>query len=63
MKRFTIIGVIALIVLILCISILNNDYEEIGKSMILTISIGGAILSGVITYFLFPQHEKDVTGK
>ncbi|MBM4764835.1 histidine kinase [Bacillus sp. B15-48] len=53
------IFVIPIMVIVLAIAIwmLNKDYPEIQLGIRLTISIGAALISGVISYFLFPENE------
>lgn len=37
---------------------LQDGYQEIDASIRILITIGAALLSGLISYFLFPEEEK-----
>jgi hypothetical protein len=46
-----------IVVGIVALWMLNTGYSEIDFIVRLVIAIGAVILSGVISYFLFPEHE------
>ncbi|KXH80760.1 hypothetical protein [Sporosarcina sp. HYO08] len=38
---------------------LNKNYQEVPETSRLYITIGAVVVSGVISYFLFPNEEKE----
>ncbi|MDQ0154472.1 histidine kinase [Robertmurraya andreesenii] len=63
-KRLTFSIPIMIVVWFVAMWMLNSGYEEIQYSIRLMIAIGAVIVSGVISYFLFPDHEgKKDSGK
>lgn len=56
-KRFAMVIPISIFVGYLALWMLNKDYGEIDISIRILIAIGATILSGVISYFLFPKDE------
>ncbi len=57
-KRLKIVIPITVIVFIFAIRILDQNYgEEISIQTRTIISLGGALFSGIITYFLFPVNQ------
>jgi hypothetical protein len=52
LKKFTIIPIMILVA-VLAMWMLGKDYDEIELPMRMLIAGGAAILSGVISYFLF----------
>ncbi|MBM4763193.1 histidine kinase [Bacillus sp. B15-48] len=55
-KKFTFVIPIMVIVLAIAIWMLYKDYTELQLGVRLIIAIGAALLSGVISYFLFPEN-------
>ncbi|MBP2241028.1 heme/copper-type cytochrome/quinol oxidase subunit 4 [Cytobacillus eiseniae] len=53
MKKLSFVIPIMIVVAILAIWMLNKDYAEIDFQIRLVIALGAALLSGVISYFLF----------
>lgn len=49
---------IMIIVGIAAFWMLYTGYSEISSSIRLLITLGAVILSGIISYFLFPENEK-----
>ena len=63
MKRFTFIIPIMILVGILAIWYLNKEYTDVPYSSRVLISIGGAILSGVISFFLLKKDVQQIDSK
>jgi hypothetical protein len=57
-KKLMIVIPIMILVAVLAMWMLGKEYAEIDLPMRLMISVGAAVLSGVISYFLF-AFEKD----
>lgn len=57
-KKSFIVFPVALMVGIIALLMLKKDYSEIDLSIRLLISLGAAIFSGIITFFLFPNNEQ-----
>ncbi|MED4203537.1 histidine kinase [Neobacillus mesonae] len=57
-KRFTYVIPIMIVVMAVALWMLNEEYSNIQLGIRLLISIGAALLSGVISYFLFPENEE-----
>ncbi|TKC19211.1 histidine kinase [Robertmurraya kyonggiensis] len=57
-KRITLMIPIMIIVGIAAFWMLDTGYSEISSSIRLLITLGSVLLSGIISYFLFPEHEK-----
>ncbi|PGT81717.1 histidine kinase [Bacillus sp. AFS040349] len=58
MKKFKIVLPVMIIVFIFAIRVLDQNYGSAISIQIRTlISLGGALFSGLITYFLFPSNE------
>ncbi|RIW35089.1 histidine kinase [Bacillus salacetis] len=57
-KRLAVVIPVSILVFILSLWFLSRSYGEIEQSARILISIGGMLVSGVITYFLFPEDEK-----
>ena len=63
MKRFTFIIPIMILVGILAIWYLNKEYTDVPYSSRVLISIGGAFLSGVISFFLLKKDVQQIDSK
>ena len=59
-KRLAVVLPVAILVLILSIWYLSNNFSELDNLTRLAISIGGMVVSGAITYFLFPENERKI---
>ncbi|MEQ2525226.1 histidine kinase [Robertmurraya yapensis] len=57
-KRITLMMPIMIIVGIAAFWMLDTGYSEISSSIQLIITLGAVVLSGIISYFLFPENEK-----
>ncbi len=58
LKRLKIVIPISIIVFIFAIRILDQNYgEDISIGIRTLIALGGALFSGVISYFLFPGNQ------
>jgi antibiotic biosynthesis monooxygenase (ABM) superfamily enzyme len=57
-KRLAVVIPVSILVFILALWFLSNNYSEIDQPTRVLISIGGMLVSGIITYFLFPENEK-----
>ncbi|WP_244933582.1 histidine kinase [Neobacillus mesonae] len=57
-KRFTYVIPIMIVVMAVALWMLNEEYSNIQLGIRLLISIGASLLSGVISYFLFPENEE-----
>ncbi|AZU65150.1 histidine kinase [Neobacillus mesonae] len=47
-----------IVVMAVALWMLNEEYSNIQLGIRLLISIGASLLSGVISYFLFPENEE-----
>ncbi len=56
-KRFAFVIPIMIGVTIIAIYMLNGEFSEIPMGTRLMIAIGAGLLSGLISYFLFPEEE------
>ncbi|MCH1624492.1 histidine kinase [Fredinandcohnia quinoae] len=56
-KRFSVVIPVSIMVGLIAMWMLNKDFAEIDLSIRLLIAMGATLLSGVITYFLFPKGE------
>jgi hypothetical protein len=63
MKRIKFVIPTMILVAILAAWILEKDYSAIPFEFRILIILGGAMLSGVLTYFLFPQGVGEVDQK
>jgi hypothetical protein len=63
MKRFKFIIPIMIVVLVLAIWYLNKEYTEVPMSSRIMISIGGSILSGIISFFLLKKDTHEIDPK
>ncbi|WP_421378832.1 histidine kinase [Bacillus salacetis] len=57
-KRMAVVLPVSILVFILSLWFLSNNYGEISMPARLLISFGGMLVSGIITYFLFPEDER-----
>ncbi|MCM3569334.1 histidine kinase [Neobacillus mesonae] len=57
-KRLTYVIPIMIVVMVVAISMLNQEHTEVQLGIRIIIAIGAALFSGVISYFLFPENEK-----
>jgi hypothetical protein len=57
-KRMAVVIPVSILVFILSLWFLSRSYGDIDQMTRILISIGGMLVSGVITYFLFPENEK-----
>jgi hypothetical protein len=60
LKRLALILPVVILVFSLAVWFLSNNYGEIAQGARMLISLGGAVLSGVLTYFLFPKNERKI---
>jgi len=63
MKRFSFIFPIMIIVAVLAMWYLNKEYTDVPYSSRIYISIGGAVLSGVISFFLLKKEAHTIDPK
>ncbi|GHH99473.1 histidine kinase [Neobacillus kokaensis] len=61
-KRFTFVMPIMIIVMVVALWMLNEEYSEVQLGIRVIIAIGAALFSGVISYFLFPENEEKKRG-
>ncbi|MGD6802930.1 histidine kinase [Rossellomorea vietnamensis] len=59
-KRLAVAISVSILVFILALWFLSGNYSEIEQLTRILIALGGTILSGVITYFLFPENERKI---
>ncbi|TYS18767.1 histidine kinase [Rossellomorea vietnamensis] len=59
-KRLAVAISVSVLVFILALWFLSSNYREIEQLTRILIALGGTILSGVITYFLFPENERKI---
>ncbi|MGF2616663.1 histidine kinase [Rossellomorea vietnamensis] len=59
-KRLAVTIPVSVLVFILALWFLSSNYSEIDLLTRILIAFGGTILSGVITYFLFPENERKI---
>ncbi|MGD6967140.1 histidine kinase [Rossellomorea vietnamensis] len=59
-KRLAVAISVSVLVFILALWFLSSNYSEIEQLIRILIALGGTILSGVITYFLFPENERKI---
>jgi hypothetical protein len=59
-KRLAVAISVSILVFILALWFLSSNYSEIEQLTRILIALGGTILSGVITYFLFPENERKI---
>jgi hypothetical protein len=57
-KRLAVVIPVSILVFLLALWFLSNNYSEIDQLTRILLSIGGMLVSGIITYFLFPENEK-----
>jgi hypothetical protein len=57
-KRLAVVIPVSILVFLLALWFLSNNYSEIDQLTRIMLSIGGMLVSGIITYFLFPENEK-----
>ncbi|WP_246939020.1 histidine kinase [Bacillus pinisoli] len=58
MKRLNYVIPIMIIVFILALRILNNNYPELSNQTNGLIALGGSILSGAISFFMFRKEQE-----
>jgi len=63
MKRFKFIIPIMIVVVVLAMWYINKEYPEVPMSSRIMISIGGSILSGIISFFLLKKDTYEIDPK
>ncbi|MGM0845323.1 MAG: histidine kinase [Bacillota bacterium] len=59
-KRLAVALPVSILVFSLALWFLSNNYSEIDQLTRMLIALGGTVLSGIITYFLFPENERKI---
>jgi hypothetical protein len=57
-KRLAVVIPVSILVFVLALWFLSNNFGEIDQMTRILISFGGMLVSGIISYFLFPENEK-----